>query len=229
MNRHRHRRFLLMSLAATALGGVALPARAGVYEDFFVAIARDDGNAIAALLRRGFDPDTRDPGGQVGLTVALRDGAPTAFAALLASRKVNVEARNAQDESPLMMAALKGNVDAVKALVARDADVNKTGWTPLHYAASAGSEQHVRIIALLLENHAYIDAASPNGTTPLMMAAHYGSADAVQLLLDEGADPLLKNQLGLTATDFALRGSRTQSAEKIAAAIRRRQPNPGKW
>ena len=223
------RRSVLANLAATALGGAALPARAGVYEDFFVAIARDDGDAIAALLRRGFDPDTRDAGGQVGLTIALREGAEKAFAALLASRKVNVEARNAQDESPLMMAALKGNVDAVKALVARDADVNKTGWTPLHYAASAGSEKHVRIIALLLENHAYIDAASPNGTTPLMMAAHYGSADAVQLLLDEGADPLLKNQLGLTATDFAVRGSRTQSVEKIAAAIRRRQPNPGKW
>jgi ankyrin repeat protein len=51
----------------------------------------------------------------------------------------------------------------------------------------------------------------------------------VQLLLEEGADPILKNQLGLTAADFALRVSRTESAEKIAAAIRRRQPNRGKW
>ena len=217
------------ALAAVALGLVSARAWAGAYEDFFVAILRDDGDAITALLRRGFDPNTRDPKGQVGLTIALQNGANKAFAALLASRTVNVDARNVQDESPLMIAAIKGNVDAVKALIAREADVNKTGWTPLHYAASAGSEKHVRIIALLLENHAYIDAASPNGTTPLMMAAHYGSSDAVQLLLDEGADPLLKNQLGLTATDFAVRGSRTQSAEKIAAAIRRRQPNPGKW
>ena len=87
----------------------------------------------------------------------------------------------------------------MKALIARGADVNKTGWAPLHYAASAGTPQHTAIIALLLENHAYIDATSPNGTTPLMMAAHYGSNDAVQLLLDEGADPTLKNQLGLSA------------------------------
>jgi ankyrin repeat protein len=142
---------------------------------------------------------------------------------------VDVEARNAQDESPLMMAALKGNVEAVDALLKRDADVNKTGWTPLHYAASAGSAQHLAIIALLLENHAYIDAASPNGTTPLMMAAQYGSTDAVQLLLNEGADPTLRNQLRLTAADFALRVSRTESAEKIAAAIRKRQPNRGRW
>ena len=208
---------------------MSVRAWAGAYEDFFVAVLRDDGDAITALMRRGFDPNTRDPKGQVGLMIALQNGANRAVAALLASRRLNVEARNAKDESPLMMAAIKGNVEAVKALIARDADVNKTGWTPLHYAASAGSPQHAVIISLLLENHAYIDAASPNGTTPLMMAAHYGSTEAVQLLLDEGADPTLKNQLGLTAADFALRVSPTQSAERIAAAIRKRQPNRGKW
>ena len=217
------------ALATLALGLAAPGIWAGAYEDFFVAILRDDDAAVAALLRRGFDPNTRDPKGQVGLTIALQNGSSKAFAALLASSQVNVEARNAQDESPLMMAALKGNLEAVKALLARDADVNKTGWAPLHYAASAGSRQHVAIIALLLENHAYIDATSPNGTTPLMMAAQYGSNEAVQLLLDEGADPTLKNQLGLTAADFALRVSRTESADKIAAAIRKRQPNRGRW
>jgi len=39
---------------------------------------------------------------------------------------------------------------------------------------------------LLLDEHAYIDAASPNGTTPLMMAAHYGTPSAVKLLLEAG-------------------------------------------
>ena len=224
-----HRRAALAAFSLVALGAISSPAQAGAFEDFFSAIQRDDGDAITVLLRRGFDPNTRDPKGQAGLTLALQNGSPKAFAALMASRQTNVEARNAQDESPLMMAALKGNVDAVKELLARDADVNKTGWAPLHYAASAGSSQHTQIISLLLERHAYIDAASPNGTTPLMMAAHYGSTEAVQLLLDEGADPTLKNQLGLTATDFALRASRTESAEKIAAAIRRRLPNRGKW
>lgn len=224
-----HRRATLTALALAACGAFSVPAQAGAFEDFFIAIQRDDGNAITALLRRGFDPNTRDPKGQVGLTLALQLGSTKAFNALMAARPTNVEARNEQDESPLMMAALKGNVDAVKALIARDADVNKTGWAPLHYAASAGSPQHAQIISLLLERHAYIDAASPNGTTPLMMAAHYGSTEAVQLLLEEGADPTLKNQLGLTAADFAMRASRTDSAEKIAAAIRKRQPNRGKW
>ena len=220
-----HRR----SVLALALATASAMAHAGSYDDFFTAILRDDGAAIAALLRRGFDPNTRDPKGQVGLSMALQLDSRKAFAALMASRQLNVEARNAQDESPLMLAAIKGNIEAVKALIARDADVNKPGWTALHYAASGTTPEHARTIALLLENHAYIDAASPNGTTPLMMAAHYGTSEALQLLLDEGADPSLKNQLGLSASDFALRVGRKDAAEAIAAAVRRRQPNRGKW
>src|SRR6218665_17681 len=211
------------ALTAMALGLLAARARADSYEDFFAAIARDDDAAITARLRRGFDPNMRAPKGQVG------GGANGAFAALLAAPRGDVQARNAEDESPLMMAAIKGHVAAVKALLARSADVNKTGWAPLHYAAPAGAPEHLLIIGLLLENHAYIDAASPNGSTPLMMAAQYGSTEAVQLLLQEGAPPPLKNQLGLSAIDFALRVGRVDAAEKIAAAIRQRQPDRGKW
>jgi ankyrin repeat protein len=81
---------------------------------------------------------------------------------------------------------------------------------------------------LLLDAYAYIDAASPNGTTPLMMAAQYGSDDAVRLLLEEGADPTIKNDLSLTAVDFANRVDRPETAKIILAAIQARQPK-GTW
>ena len=216
------------SVLALALVAASAMAHAGSYDDFFTAIRRDDGATISALLRRGFDPNTRDPKGQLGLSMALQLDSRNAFAALMGARQLNVETRNAQDESPLMLAAIKGDIEAVKALIARDADVNKPGWTALHYAASGTTPEHTAIVALLLEHHAYIDAASPNGSTPLMMAAQYGTREALQLLLDEGADPALKNQLGLTASDFALRVDRRDAADAMAAAIRRRQPNRGK-
>ena len=206
-----------------------VPAVAGSYEEFFVAIQRDDAATITTLLQRGFDPNTRDPRGQVGLMLALKADTLKAFDALMQARNLRVEERNAQDESPLMMAALRGHLEAVRALIARDADVNKPGWTPLHYAATGTQPQQPAIIALLLENFAFIDAASPNGTTPLMMAVHYGTSESVQLLLKEGADPSLKNQLGLSAADFALRASRKDMADLIAQAIRQRQPNRGRW
>jgi hypothetical protein len=61
-----------------------------------------------------------------------------------------------------------------------------------------------------------------------MMAAMYGSTEAVKILLQEGADTSLKNQQGLTAVDFAQRGSRSDATELIASTIRSRQPR-GKW
>jgi ankyrin repeat protein len=120
-----------------------------------------------------------------------------------------------------MLAALKGNLELSKRLIARDADVNKPGWAPLHYAATGA---HLEVMKLLLSNAAYIDAASPNGSTPLMMAAMYGNASAVKLLLDAGADPSIKNGLGLTAIDFAQKADRRDSAELIAGAIRSAAP-----
>jgi uncharacterized protein len=212
-------------IAALVLA-LALPfSYAGSYDDFFVAITRDDPNAITELLERGFDANTVDPKGRQGLFLALQLGSLKAADVLIAWPKTQVEWRSAKDESPLMIAALKGYQEQVRKLIARDADVNKTGWTPLHYAATAGN---VEMIALLLDENAYIDAESPNKTTPLMMAAMYGSTPAVRALLEAGADPTLRNQLGLSAVDFAQRGKRPDAAELIAAAIRNRQPR-GKW
>lgn len=200
-------------------------AHAGSYEDFFVAVKRDDPQTITGLLLRGFDPNAVDPTGRHGLFAALQEGSLKAAEALIYWPRTNVEWRSPKDESPLMLAAFRGHTDLVRKLIARDADVNKPGWTPLHYAATGG---HLPVIKLLLQEHAYINAESPNKTTPLMMAAEYGSTAAVKLLLEEGADPLMRNELGLSAVDFAMRANRKDAADLIAGAIRNARPK-GKW
>jgi ankyrin repeat protein len=198
---------------------------AGSYENYFLAIEKDNATLVSALLQRGFDPNTVNPKGQHGLLIALRESSLKVVDVLLAHTGTDIEVRTPQDESPLMLAALKGLTDVCERLIARDADINKPGWTPLHYAATGG---HIEIIQLLLDHHAYIDAASPNGSTPLMMAAMYGSPSAVKLLLEAGADVTVKNSLGLTAVDFALEAKRTESANILAAFIRARNPK-GVW
>lgn len=219
---------LLMTAALAACLSLVAPAAmaAGDVTAFVRAIKQDNDQALRGLLSRGFDPNTPTDNGGSGLHMALQEGSLKVVSVLLDSPKLKAESRNAAGESPLMMAALKGQLDVAKRLIALDADVNKPGWTPLHYAATNGQ---TAIIQLLLDNHAFIDAQSPNGTTPLMMAVHYGTRESVQLLLQEGADPSLKNQLGLSAADFALRASRKDMADLIAQAIRQRQPNRGRW
>ena len=215
------------ALAALCCGLIGA-AQAGSYEDFFKAIIRDDGSAIQQLAARGFDVNTRDATGSTGLYLALKDAelpSLRAAQALIEAPGIDVNVLNAKGESALMLTALRGQLELAKALIAKGADVNKTGWTPLHYAGSSGQLDMIR---LLLEHSAYIDAESPNGSTPLMMAAMYGNDAAVQLLLDEGAAPSLKNQLGLSALQFAQKAGRTESADAIAAAIRRKRP-AGQW
>jgi len=201
---------------------------ANSYDDFFTALKRDDVPTLQKLAARGFDLNTLDPQGQHPLYLALRDETDRAAQFLLSQASVKVEHRNAKGESPLMIAALKGKLEMVRRLIERKAEVNKPGWAPLHYGATHSGERSLPVVRLLLEHHAFIDAQSPNGTTPLMMAAQYGNAQVVKLLLEEGADTAMKNEQGLSAIDFARRASRADVAEAISAAIRAKQPK-GTW
>lgn len=201
------------------------PAQAGAYEDFFQGIKQDNGRLITHLLQRGMDPNTMDPSGVPALVVALKDTSYEVATVLIHWPGTRVEARNPADESPLMLASLNGELALCELLISKGAHVNKTGWTALHYAATHG---HIGVMNLLLNAHAYIDAESPNGTTPLMMAAKYGTGQAVKLLLDAGADSTVKNSIGLTALDFAQRADRVDAIAILEPVARALQPK-GSW
>lgn len=191
---------------------------AGSYEDFFKALQRNDGATVGRLLERGFDPNSLDTEGRPALCMALQLESGSVVAALLRHPQLDVNALNDKDESPLMLAALKDQRDWMSKLLERGAVVNKAGWTPLHYAAS-NKDASGQAITLLLDAGAAINAPSPNGTTPLMMAAMYGSEAGVKVLMARGADLKRKNDLGLTVADFADRAGRDKLAAQLRAAI----------
>lgn len=192
-------------------------AQAGSYEDFFAAVERDDPAALRTLIQRGFDANSRNPQGQTGLFLALQGGSLRAAEALLADPSLDLNALNEAGESALMIAALKGRLDWVQRLLDKGAQLDKTGWTPLHYAATGPEPAVVR---LLLERGAKVDAGSPNRSTPLMMAAQYGNPESVELLLARGADPKAKNDQGLAAADFARLADRQALAARLATLAR---------
>ena len=185
--------------------------------DFFRAVNVDNDRSVKDLLASGFDPNTANEKGQVGLYLALREESFKVATALLAHPTTRIDATTEADETPLMMAAMRGNLDWTQRLLERGAAINRMGWTPLHYAAS-GPE--VAVVKLLLDRGAVIDAPSPNSTTALMMAARYGPQDSVELLLQRGANPKLRNQRQMTPADFASSVGREPLARLLEAAAR---------
>lgn len=191
-------------------------AKAGAYEDFFKAIHFDQSQEVARLIARGIDPNTPDEKGVPALMNAIQSGSVKSALLLANHPHTKVEFENKLNETPLMLAAFHNQLAVCEVLIEREAAVNRKGWTPLHYAATKG---HLAVMRLLLQESAYIDAESPNGTTPLMMAAYYAPPLAVKLLLEEGADPNLRNQSQASALDLALASEREQNALYIRAFL----------
>ena len=210
-------KFLWVVLALVA-SGVAQAATS--VEDFVKAAEFNDPRVIQRQLQEGIDPNLTDSRGRTALFTAVREGSEGALAALLSSSKVHVDAVNADGETPLMLAAIRGSLPMVQALVKRGAAVNRAGWTPLHYACSGPDNG---VAAFLIAQGAELNARSENGTTPLMMAARYGGGDLVPLLLKAGAEPRAANEQELTAADFAARGGRDAMAKELRRVMQERQ------
>jgi ankyrin repeat protein len=214
------RRRVLHGLAATGLL-LCLPELAfgGAYDDWFKAIKLDRDDQVRTLLRRGVDPNTIDEErGDTGLILAVREGSARVLDMLLQVKDIKLDARSRNGDTALMLAAYKGNLAVVRALLDKGAEPNQTGWTALHYAATVGNND---IVGLLLDRSAYIDAESPNQTTPIMMAARGGHILTVKLLLDEGADATLKNGAGMTAIDFAKAGGFNDIVEGLTFRLKK--------
>ncbi len=209
-----NRRAWLLAAAALA-NAVPAWADAEAQREFFKMIELDSGPSVRAQLAAGQDPNALNERGQGALHWALRHQSAAAFQVLLADPRTDVNRLNALGESPLALAALRARLDWAKALVARGAHVNPDAataqWHALHYAASG---EDGGVVAWLLDQGAAVDARSPNGSTPLMLAWGYGSVDAARLLMRRGAQAALRNEQGLSAWDFAQRAGRDDLAKR---------------
>lgn len=215
------RRVTASLAAALALGMLASPAgaagtrSAGAPPEFWEAMRRDDVDRVQTLLLRGTDTNVVHPEHGPAIVTATREKAWKTVRLLAGLAGTKVDAPNRRGETALMIAALHGQLDVVQLLVKRGAEVNRPGWGPLHYAATNG---HAAVARYLLDENAYIDAQSPNRTTPLMMAARHKHPDVVRLLIEAGADPTARNEAGLDAAGYLQR----QGESELAAWVRER-------
>lgn len=213
---------MLLAVATTAASPAAY-ADASM-DNWWVYVHNDKASDLKALLAKGADPNVRYQNGQPALMRAVVDGAWGVFDALAADPRTDVNATNPANETALMYLAVAGDTDRARKLIARGAQVNRLGWTPLHYAASKG---HIETARLLLSHKAMVNAPSPEGTTPIMMAAFSGDKAMVQLLLTAGADVTTRNLKGQNASDWAYTAKRNTLGDELATLIARAEQRRG--
>lgn len=211
-------RHLKPALVFCLLLGVMGVSQAAPIDDLVLAAELDDGRAVSQMVAAGVDPNALDARGRNALAIAIKEDSDKAVKSLLAAPTLALNARSKSGETPLMLAAIKGRLDWVQAMVKRGASINQEGWTPLHYACSGPDNG---VAAWLISQGAEINARSPNGSTPLMLAAGYGALDLTPVLLKAGADVSLRNQQGMNAADFARKADRERILKQLEAATKR--------
>ncbi|XP_064185611.1 BRCA1-associated RING domain protein 1 [Anguilla rostrata] len=136
-------------------------------------------------------PGRGSPGGPALLRGRLSQGSPAYLK------------RNHKGETPLHLAAIKGDVAAVKELRDQGADPNlkdHAGWTPLHEACNLG---HLGVVEALLQQGALLNTPGYHNDSPLHDAVRNGHAAVARLLLEHGASRDVLNTFGLRPVDYA--------------------------
>ncbi|MBC7793295.1 MAG: ankyrin repeat domain-containing protein [Clostridia bacterium] len=143
-------------------------------------------------------------------SAASRVGARVNASSVVAARIAAIGDVNAADATgmrPLLRAAVRGDIETLRALLAAGARVDlphtKSGAQAIHMAASGGSAEAIR---RLVAAGASLEAIWPmNGHTPLVEATFKNNSEAALALLDAGADPAKTSIRGVGTMDFAMR------------------------
>lgn len=144
-----------------------------------------------------------------------------AAVAKLAAAGADVNARDRHGNTPIKYAAAESALEAVRRLIELGADVNAgddRGFTPLHCAAGHGLQAGaVAVAEALLAQGADVNARSRIlGFVPLHEAM---GAGMIRLLMERGADPGIRNDMGMTPLEQMLDDGRSDDAGHLRRCL----------
>ena len=132
-----------------------------------------------------------------------------------------LELRNYKGATGLILAAVEGDPEMVRLFLDKGAKVQAkcnqylySGQTALHLAAGMG---YLRVVQVLLEHDAEVNATDVNDETPLHEAAVQGRNEMVSLLLRYGAQIDAKQKDGLTPLYFAIINGHLDTVKLLVA------------
>jgi ankyrin repeat protein len=196
--------------AARTDEGISAVIAAGTARSDAGFIGTHDNPVLAAILARSPELDVFD---------AALVGDNKRLAAFVAKDPKVVTAFSPLGWQPLMLASFGGNLDGVKLLVAKAADVNARASTrfrntSLQIALLRGEGP---VIVYLLEHGADPNVRQNQDFVALHEAVLLGRTDLIQLLLDHGAEVNARNAKGETPLGSALRRGKTEAASYLKA------------
>ena len=136
------------------------------------------------------------------LTTALWQAAredDTAKVLSLLDQEVDIEARDNNGRTALMLATRHSAIKAARVLIEAGADVNAMDDIQDSPYLYAGAEGPIEILRMTLENGADLSSINRYGGTALIPAAHHGHVEIVRELLKTKIDIDHVNHLGWTA------------------------------
>jgi ankyrin repeat protein len=117
----------------------------------------------------------------------------------------DIDQKNPDGNTALHFAAKAGSFHATEKLIAAGADINVTnnkGETPAHLAAT--SKTGNRTLRLLIEHPGInVDAKTDEGKTALILSAKINHVEAVKMLLEAKADPMLSDIFNRRALSYS--------------------------
>ena len=211
---------LFLKISGTSLGTQMPPTGALKAEQIAILKRWIDEGANWPDALAGDAPVAPPDPGATRLIDAVRSRDRRVFHRTLQSERASIDKRGDAGVTPLMSAALEGDVEMVRALLDAGADPNlgnDVAATPLMWAIP-----HLPTVSLLLERGAKPNMKTSDGRTPLMRAAGlYGASAVVRRLLDAGADPSAQGSGFVLGTSAVVEAAYAADADSIRLLLAR--------